>query len=155
MGVDDVALDDFVVIVLPESRVHRSRINLLGRLEQQTVFIKGHFDYSDVVGFCQACHEVSQGRVEASTSARCDHVGGKGPRNDLFDQDALGVRDLEGIKRMLFEMSRDGVGHLVGQSVDVSKKHTRVVLASKGYDAVADQVEEGLRQFPAAASRLT
>ena len=155
MGVDDVALDHFVVIVFPEGRVHRSRVDFLGCLQQQTVFIKGHFDNSDVVGLCKACHEVPQRRVEASTSARRDHVGGKGPRNDLFDQDAAGIGDLEGIERVLLQMSRNGVGHLVGQSIHVSKKHPRVVLATKGHDAVANQVEEGLRQFSAAASRLT
>ena len=88
MGVDDVAFNHLVVVVFPESGVHRTRVNLLGCFEEQPVLVKGHLDHGDVVGLGQTGHEIAQGCVEPTTSAGGDHVGWEGPGDDLFDQDS-------------------------------------------------------------------
>ena len=56
---------------------------------------------------------------------------------------------------MLLKMTSNGVGHLIGKAVDLSQQHSRIVLATKGHNAVPDEVQKCLRQFTTAASRLT
>ena len=77
--VDDVALNDIKVVVFSESRVHLSGVDLLRCFEEESVFIKGHFNDSDVVGFGQSSHEVAKGGVETPPTAGGNHVGRKGP----------------------------------------------------------------------------
>ena len=113
MRVDDVSFDDVDVVVFPERCVHLTRINFLGRLQQQPVFVERHLDDSDVVGLRKSGHEVAQSRVESSTAARGDHVGGKRSGDDLFDQNALRVGHLERVEGVFLKVSSNGVAHLV------------------------------------------
>ena len=88
LGVDDVPLDDIQVIVLSESTVHFTWVNLLRSFQEQAVFIKGHLDDCNVPGLSKTGHEITQGGVESTTSASGDHVGWESTADDLFDQDA-------------------------------------------------------------------
>ena len=113
MRVDDVPFNDVDVVVFPERRVHFTRVNFLGGLQQQPVFVKRHFDDGDVVGLRKSGHEVAQSRVESSTTAGGDHVGGKRSGDDLFDQDSLGVGHLERVEGVFLKVSSNGVAHVV------------------------------------------
>ena len=52
-------------------------------------------------------------------------------------------------------MASNGVGHLVGKTVDLSQQHSGIVFATKGHNAVPDEVQKRLRQLSTTASRLT
>ena len=127
---DDVPLDDVHVVVRREGLVHRAWIHVLGRFEEQSVFIEGHLDDRDAGLLGQSRHEVAKRGVEPASSAGRDEVGRMRTADDLLDKDAVLVRHLEGREHVFFEVTRDDFRGITTEGVGLGEHRTRVDLAS-------------------------
>ena len=127
---DDVPLDDVHVVVRREGLVHRAWIHVLGRFEEQSVFIEGHLDDRDAGLLGQSRHEVAKRSVEPASSAGRDEVGRMRAADDLLNKDTVLVGDLEGREDVFFKVARDDFRRIATDGLGLSEHRARVDFAS-------------------------
>ena len=146
LGVEQITLQHLPAGILTEYIGNLGYLDLMTQFDHESVFVEGDLVDYHIVARRDSGEEISQGEIEGPTAAGGDDVGRQCTSN-LFDEDAVPRRHLEGGCRVLVEIIRQSIRDRSAEAIDIGQKRPEVATHARQHRDSVQDVEHLGAQF--------